>query len=413
MSDAEPEPAGTAAPADPAAPRARAPRWRRITVGVLVVLACILAPLSVVAVWLHNTLLDSSQYVETVGPLADDPDVQQAIANRVRNAVIERVDVQARVAEALPDRASFAAPAIAEAIDRLVYDTALRIVQSDQFPGLWKDANRRAHTRVVAVLKNEGSDNIDTANGKVIVELGPVADRVNDALKQRGITLFPDTGEGGSPQFVLLDSEQLRKAQRAVDLLDKLAVVLPIVTVAFLAIAVFLSPKRRRTVLRAGLGIAFAMALILIAFNLGRSFYLDALPSDVSQGAAASVYDQLLGFLRTSLRAGFTLGIVVALGAWLLGPGAFARRIRGGTIGLFSGHEPAPDAPPSPVADFVLRYRSALFVVTAAIGVAILVVLSHPGPVAVLTVTILVLLGLALIEGLSRRAGPRPGAVAT
>ena len=59
-----------------------APRWRRITCGVLVVIVCVLAPVSMLAVWTRNTLLDTDQYVETVGPLAQEPAIQRAVSMR-------------------------------------------------------------------------------------------------------------------------------------------------------------------------------------------------------------------------------------------------------------------------------------------------------------------------------------------
>ena len=66
-------------------------------VRVLVVLVCILAPVSVLAVWLHNTVLDTDQYVATVAPLAHDPAVQEAIATRVTNSLVASTDLEARV----------------------------------------------------------------------------------------------------------------------------------------------------------------------------------------------------------------------------------------------------------------------------------------------------------------------------
>ena len=78
------------------------PRWRRIVGAVLLVVGCVLVPVSLSAVWVRNTLLDTDNYVSTVGPLADDPDVQQAIANRVTDALFANVDVEEKVADALP-----------------------------------------------------------------------------------------------------------------------------------------------------------------------------------------------------------------------------------------------------------------------------------------------------------------------
>jgi hypothetical protein len=389
----------------PAANSKPVARWRRIVVGLLVVLVCALAPLSVLAIWLHDTVLDTDQYVATVAPLAHDPAVQEAIATRVTNSLVASTDLDARLADALPPKASFAAPAVANAIERVVHDIALRFVQSDQFATLWEQANRRAHTQVVAVLQGKGVGNIETKNGQVVVHLGPAVDKVRAALEKVGIDVFSGVeGERVNNQVVLLDSDQLSKAQDAVDVFDKLAIALPILTIALFAIAVLLSGNRRRTILRTGMGLALAAALLLTLFNVGRSVYLDALGPDVNHEAAANIYDQLLEFLRNSLRAVFVLGVIVAIGAWLAGPGQAATSIRDATLGLFGGRERTSKAPPSAIAAFVSRYRNALRVVVAAIGLAILVVLSHPGPLAVLTVAIVVLVCLAIIEALSRRS---------
>ena len=110
------------------------------------------------------------------------------------------------------------------------------------------------------------------------MHLGPVVDRVKAALASAGINVFARVdAERINNQIVLLDSDQLRKAQKAVDAFDKLAIVLPIVTVVLFAVAVALSGNRRRTILRTGLGVAIAGALMLTLFNVGRSVYLNAL----------------------------------------------------------------------------------------------------------------------------------------
>ena len=109
----------------------------------LVVLVCILAPLSVLAVWLHDTVLDTDQYVSTVAPLAHDSTIQGAIATRITNSLVASTDLEARVADVLPARAPISAPAVVDGIKDVVHDLALRIVQSDQFANLWEQANRR------------------------------------------------------------------------------------------------------------------------------------------------------------------------------------------------------------------------------------------------------------------------------
>lgn len=87
-----------------------------------------------------------------------------------------------------------------------------------------------------------------------------------------------------------------------------------------------------------------------------------------------------LEFLRTALRSVFVLGVIAAIGAWLSGPGETATKIRDSAVGLFRRRGRAPEAHPSALAAFVSRYRGPLRVFVAAVGLVILVVLSHPGP---------------------------------
>ena len=127
----------------PAEEPRRLPRWRRILVAFLVVLGCVLAPISIIAVWTHNTLLNTDQYVDTVGPLVEDPAIQDAIANRVTQALVANVDIDKEVKDALPERAAFAAPFVAQGIERFVNEATLKLVQTDQFQSLWDNVDRR------------------------------------------------------------------------------------------------------------------------------------------------------------------------------------------------------------------------------------------------------------------------------
>jgi hypothetical protein len=171
------------------------------------------------------------------------------------------------------------------------------------------------------------------------------------------------------------------------------------------AVAIWLSPNRRRTGLRAALGVVLAMALVLTGFNLGRSTYLDAIENaGRDTDAAAAVYDQVLGLLRLGLRTVAVLGLVIAVGLWLAGPGRVATRVREGVTGLVRGRG---EGEATAVGRFVATYRTPLRVLVIGAGLVVLVVLSHPGPVGVLVIAVLVVLGLLVLEFLGRRA-PKP-----
>jgi hypothetical protein len=388
---AEPEAAATPAETTSATPR-HMPRWRRILVAVLVVVACVLTPICVVGVWARNTVLDTDQYVATMQPLARNPDIQRAIANRVAQAVVSGTDLQSRIESAIP-QAKFVAPVITGTVQEYVATLAQKIVASDQFAALWDKLNRLAHSQVVAVLEGKGIRNTSTQDGKVVLDLSPVVNEVKDKLASVGVKLN-GSGPVGTGKFVLFQSAQLRKAQKAVSILDTMAYVTPAIILALLAVAIALSPDRRRTVLRAALGIALSTAILLALFAVARHFYLNAV-ADKAAGKAA--YNQILSFLRTSARTVTTLALVVALGAWLAGPGRHATRVRTYVVGLLRGHVGS-----SRVTAFVHTYRAVLRGVVVGLALLILIWEQAPTPLTVILLAVLVLIGLAVIELLNR-----------
>ena len=354
-------------------------------------------------VWLKAEILDTSTYVSTMAPLADNADVQNALANRITNALVVDRSIEQSVEDRLPPRAQFLAPKVADAFASVVHDAALKVVQSDQFSTLWEEANRRAHTKVVALLKGEENGRLGIEDGQITLDLGPIADQVHLALEKRGIDVFANSDRVQDRKIVLLDSIWLKRAQTWTDLLQKIAFVLPILTLLCFGVAIWLSPNRRRTILRGSLGVALALAIVAIGFNAGRHFYLNVLPDSVNQKAAGAVYDQLLEDLRLALRTGFVLVLVIALGAWLSGPARPATRIRDGVLGVV--RRPSGEGTEaSSVAAFVGRHRGVLRGLVIGIGLAILVALSAPTPAAVLVIAGLVVLGILLIEFLGRNA---------
>jgi hypothetical protein len=396
-------PSAEAAASEASKPAGR--RWRGWVAVLLIVIASILAPISVATVWIHNTLLNTDQYVSTVGPLASNPDVQNALANRVTNAVVQTADVQQRLKKALPSGAAFAVPFVAQGLQRFVHGIVLRLVQSPRFASLWNGINRRAHTQVVGLLKGTGRFS-HLKNGGVVIDLGPVVSKASKQLEKLGINVSP---QSANKKIVLFSSEDLKKAQGAVRFFDRLVIVLPIITALAFAGAIAVSLRRRRTLLWSGAGLAISMAVLLILFNLLRTVYLNQLPASVNSAAAKAVYDQLLTFLRTSLRALFAVGLVVVIGAWLAGPGRRAVRIRSAAQDLIK-RAPGQTVVSAKVAQTVYRYRAALRGIAIGIGALVLVVWTAPGPWTVLTVALLVVLALVVIEILSRGATEPAGA---
>jgi len=136
--------------------------------------------------------------------------------------------------------------------------------------------------------------------------------------------------------------------------------------------------------------------VILLALNLGRGPYLDLFPRADGRAAGGAAYDQILGDLRLDARALLVLGVLIAIGAWLAGPGAAATRVRGFVTGSERGKAAGP------FAAWVGRNRTGLRIVIVGAGVLALVAFDQLSGWVVVGVALVVLLLIALVEFVGR-----------
>ena len=199
-------------------------------------LGCGLVALSLVAFYVRETVLDTDRYVATMAPIAESPAVQQAVADKLDNAITSRVDFDSLMREALPAQADPLAPALAAALQQAIRSRLDTFVASDNFERLWVEANRRAHARVVALLTTGQSGRLLLDGDTVYLDLGAVVDRVRQGLQERGLdrlaAAIPASVDG---RVTLLQSEGLVKARKGVDLIESLTIVLPILALLCLA----------------------------------------------------------------------------------------------------------------------------------------------------------------------------------
>jgi hypothetical protein len=327
---------------DTAAAGGRTGWWRPVVVTLLIVIMAILAPLSVVARWAHDEISDTDRYVETVAPLASDPDVQAAAVDRITTAILERLDVRAVTDEAVDALGQTGLPPVAlssldvlstplaNAIENLIRDQVTNLVQSQVFADAWEATNREAHAQMVAVLTGEGGGAIETSGTAVRVNLATVIEAVKAALIDRGFALAERIPTINA-QFVIFESADLPKVQTGFRVLSALATWLPILALLCLAGAVAVARSRRKAFLAGALALAASMLLLGAGLNIGREFYLDALPAGGSVAAQTAIYDALVWFIRVNLRAILVIALAAAFVAWVSGPDSAARALRSGT----------------------------------------------------------------------------------
>ncbi|MEV7687568.1 hypothetical protein [Streptomyces bungoensis] len=408
---------------------------RNTASAVLIVLTCILVPVALLATWVHDIVLDTDRYVATVAPLSGDPAVQDAAVHRITEAVGARVDGPKAADEiaswlqsqGLPPLAADAVrrlgPQIDKAVDQAVTKVATRVVTSDAFATVWRDANRAAHSAVVHALTGQGRGAVQVTDGTVTLDIGTAVERVKKELVDAGLKPAASIPQVNK-QLVLFHSDQLAKYRKAAHLLDIVGNWLPVLVAVLGTGGVLLAHRRSRALARTALGAAFACLVVAIALIVARRYYLDHLPAQVqSRSAAAAVFDTLVRFLRVSLRTAIVLGVVIALGVYLIGPGRLPVALRGASdrtadsaARWAAGHHISAGR----AGAWALAYRRAVTIAVLLVIALVFALWNHP---TVLTVLLLVLVLLAVLAVLAllaaggrvqlnaarRPPGPPPG----
>src|SRR5829696_4022754 len=242
-------------------------RWRTLVAGLLVVVGCVLAPLSVVAVWTRNQVTDTDRYVATVSPLARDPAIQAAIADQITAQVFRYIDIQGLTTQALdalaerglPPRladqlAGFTVP-IANGVQSFTRDQVGKVVASDAFADAWVQANRVAHDELVAALTGQGGGAVTVANYTVRLNMSPFLQTVKARLVQDRFWVAARI-PAVNASFVLFQSQDITRARSAFNLLNTLGIWLPILALVLLAVGVYVARDHRRALVGAGIGVA-------------------------------------------------------------------------------------------------------------------------------------------------------------
>ncbi|HKO85384.1 MAG TPA: hypothetical protein VJ140_12675, partial [Actinomycetota bacterium] len=284
-------------------------RWRTVVATLLIVVACVLAPLSVVAVWTRNQVTNTDRYVATVSPLASDPAIQNAIADQITAQVFTYIDIRGlttQAAEALAQRGNlpprladqlqaFSVP-IANGVQSFTRDQVGKVVASDAFTNAWIQANRTAHAELVKALTGEGGGAITVENDTVSVNLAAFVQTVKAQLVASGFTLAERIPEVNA-SFVLFQSKDITRVRSGFNLLNTLGVWLPIIMLILLVLGVYVAKDHRRALVGAAVGVAVSMVVLALALAIFRSIYLDAVPANLlPHDAAAVLYDTIVRF---------------------------------------------------------------------------------------------------------------------
>ena len=386
--------------------------WRTPVAMLLLVLGCLLAPLSVLAIWSANQVSDTNRYIANVEPLIHDPAVQTALTDQVTNQITSHLNVTGyadQAADLLSSKGlgrvgallkSFG-PSIGGAVNGYIRGQVRNIVASPQFARLWVQVNTVAHQELVKAVSGRGGGAVKVVNGQVTIDLAPFINIVKQQLVSRGFTLV-NSLPAIHPTLALFSARELTKAQTGYRLINDLKIVLPILALLLIGLGVYLAPNHRRALVGAGLGFAASMLVLGAALAIFRSVYLNSVPNSVlPSDAAATLFDTFVRFIKDALRTLLVVGLVVAAAAFLTGPSVTAvgtRRAFASGLGWVRRGGERAGVTTGPAGTWTFAHRKALRIGAVALAALLFVFWGRPTALVVILIAVLLLAVLGLIE---------------
>ena len=385
---------------------------------LLIVIGCLLAPVSVLGVWTANQVTNTDRYVANIEPLIHDPAIQNALTDKITIQITAHLNVVGyanQAATALTSRGlprvgtllKTFAPSLASAIAGFIHTQVHKIVTSPAIANIWLQVNRVAHAQLVKVLSGQGNGAISTSNGQVILDLAPFINIIKQDLVKRGFTIV-NSLPPIHPTIALFSSKSLVQAQTLYRLINDAEMGTPVPLAG---------PDRagrlHRTQPPAGArrgrarlcrvhGPARRASWPSSAASTSTSVPNSVVPSD----AAAAAFDIMVRFIKEGLRVLLVIGLVVAIAAFFTGPSVTAVRTRGGfvkALGWLRESGEHAGLRTGPVGRWTYAHRKGLRIGAAALMALILVFSGQPTGLTVLWLAILLLILLGLIELIGRR----------
>jgi hypothetical protein len=302
-------------------------RSRRWVVRAVMALATLLAVAAIFSVWADRQVLDADNWADTSSELLENPAIRTQIATVVVDGIYASGDVTAELAAALPPRLDPLAGPAANALRGFAEDRTAELLGRPRIQAGWERVNRVAAQQFIDVVEgNSGA--LTTSGDDVVLDLRVLAGDVAARLGGSG-TLVAKIPPGAG-RLTIMRSGQAGTLQSGVAAVQGLSAILPALAVALFALAVFLSPgRRRRTLMLSGGCLILAGAIVLVGRTLASGYVVDALATTAAVvPAAEAAWSIGTDMLRDIAQAMIVAGIPVVVAGWLAGPARAAVALR-------------------------------------------------------------------------------------
>lgn len=384
---------------------------------ILLIVAMVLTPVAIVTHWATSEVTDTARFVNTLSPLASNPEVQQVVIDEVTGLIKEQVDIPEITdslftglgkALNLPDKAQKAldllVSPVANGVDSLINNVVTTAVESDAFQKAWTKTLTLTQEQTVALLSGDPNSMLQLSNdGTLSLPLKPIIVEIKASLVKQGVG-FANAIPEVDKSITLGKIPELAIARVIYQVGVGIGTWLPWIVAGLFAAGIGFARKRPRAILATSVVFAVLMAFLAFLFGSGRIVATTMIDPGIS-AAVGVVYDALVSYVVNVVAALGLIAIFTAIAAWVFSASETAEKFRGfankqiNTVRSFVDPENARLGKATPV---LHKYRIVARVVILG-GLALILAAIQPATIAaVIWLSILALVLLFVYEVLQR-----------
>lgn len=333
--------------------RERSLRARSIGAWVMAVLAVLGLSAALMLTWTFRTLANTDLFVDRVGSIIESPEVATVIGDAAAAELVDALQLEQVVADALPDDVRIVAGPLTNAAQGYLAQGVTALVQTDAFQAAWDASLAAGHRVTIDILTGSDTGAVQNTDGVIVLNLTPVVnalvaqgseflselldrdvsapaltgDDIDAAVaaleEQLGTDLPADFG-----QVVLFESENLAAAQRAYAIAATSAWLAPLAGLILALIALAIAPNRLKVGLGIVVGVGLTMLVVAVALQPLQSSVLEAAAAEGLDNAVAAGFSTVFSSLQTAVVVIVLLGVLAAGGLFLAGRSAPAAQGR-------------------------------------------------------------------------------------
>jgi hypothetical protein len=308
-----------------AAPKKQSKIGARSIAALLVfVIAVLITPVALIGHWGHRTVIDTSRYLETVGPLVSDPAVQESISAAVTKALTSQIDTKELVGGLLgnivdnPTILDKLSGPITAGINGLIGQTVSAFVASDAFEKIWITVNTAVQKSALLVLEGKEGGPVSLQGDEVTLDISSLISAVQQNLVDNGVSVaanipIPEIDK----QIVLFSSPALAQIRMIYSLSSPFLAWFPLLLAALFALAIWLARRRGRMVLATGIALIVMTGATKLLLDYAQTIFNDQLAGTIFGPASQAFWDTFFKYLILGIQAMIVLGIAIAVAGWL------------------------------------------------------------------------------------------------